>query len=143
MNAILEEHRGTLVISTDPALLNIDVVCDFLRRSYWAADRPRDVIERSLRNSLVFGVYDGARQVGVARLITDFATWAWLEDVFIDEAYRGQGIGKWLIATILSYPDLQGVHHIMLATRDAHGLYRQFGFTPLHAPEFLMERLDD
>ena len=82
MNAILEAHRGTLIISTDPSLLNLDTVCDFLKRSYWANDRPRDAVERSLENSLVFGVYDGARQIGVARVITDFATWAWLEDVF-------------------------------------------------------------
>jgi GNAT superfamily N-acetyltransferase len=142
MNAILEAHRGTLVISTDLGLVDIDTVCDFFRRSYWAKDRSRDVVERSLENSLVFGVYDGTRQIGIARVVTDSATYAWLDDVFIDEAYRGQSIGKWLIATVLSHPGLQGVHRIMLATRDAHGLYRQFGFTPLHAPESLMERLD-
>jgi GNAT superfamily N-acetyltransferase len=142
MNAILEAQRGTLLISTDPALVDLDIVCDFMKRSYWAHDRPRDVIERSLENSLVFGVYEGRRQIGVARVITDFATSAWLDDVFIDEAYRGQGIGKWLIATILSYPGLRGLQRIMLATKDAQGLYHQFGFSPLHAPDFLMERLD-
>ncbi len=142
MNRNLEAHRGSLLISTDPALLDVETVCAFLKRSYWASDRPRQVIEASLESSLVFGVYDGERQVGVARVITDFATSAWLCDVFIDEAYRGQGIGKWLIATILSHPGLQGLHRMMLATKDAQGLYRQFGFTPLHAPEYLMERLD-
>ncbi len=141
MNRNLESHRGLLLISTDPALLDVDTVCDFLKRSYWASDRPRHVIEASLENSLVFGVYDGDRQIGVARVVTDFATSAWLCDVFIDEAYRGQGIGKWLIATILSHPGLQGLHRIMLATRDAQGLYRQFGFTSLQTPESLMERV--
>ncbi len=143
MNRNLEARRGSLLISTDPALLDLETVCNFLKRSYWANDRPRDVIERSLESSLVFGVYDGNRQVGVARVITDYATSAWLCDVFIDEAYRGQGIGKWLIATILSHPGLQGLHRMMLTTKDAQGLYRQFGFTPVQAPEFLMERLDD
>jgi len=142
MNRILEAHRGSLLISTDPALVDIQTICAFLKRSYWANDRPRDVIGKSLENSLVFGVYDGRRQVGMARVVTDFATSAWLCDVFIDEEYRGQGIGKWLIATVLSYPGMQGLHRMMLATRDAQGLYRQFGFTSLHAPEFLMERLE-
>jgi len=142
MNRILEAHRGSLLISTDPALVDIETICAFLKRSYWANDRPRDVIGKSLENSLVFGVYDGRRQVGMARVVTDFATSAWLCDVFIDEEYRGQGIGKWLIATVLSYPGMQGLHRMMLATRDAQGLYRQFGFTSLHAPEFLMERLE-
>ncbi len=142
MNRNLEARRGSLLISTDPALLDVDIVCGFLKRSYWASDRPRQVIEASLENSLVFGVYDGERQVGMARVVTDFATSVWLCDVFIDEAYRGQGIGKWLIATVLSHPGLQGLHRTMLATKDAQGLYRQFGFTSLHAPEFLMERLD-
>lgn len=142
MNAILEARRGSLRISTDPSLLDLDVVCSFLARSYWANDRPRERIETSLQNSLVFGVYEAQRQVGMARVITDFATSAWLCDVFIDEAYRAQGIGKWLIATVLSHPGLQGLHRVMLATEDAQGLYRQFGFTPLHDPDLLMERLD-
>ncbi len=143
MNRILEAQRGSLLISTDPERIDVDKVVEFLKRSYWANDRPRERIEASLQNSLVFGVYDGSKQIGVARVVTDYATSAWLCDVFIDEAYRGQGIGKWLIATILSYPGLQGLHRMMLATKDAQGLYRQFGFTSLHTPEFLMERLGE
>lgn len=141
MDTIFEERRGALLISTDPSRLDIDAVCDFLARSYWAQDRPRERIEESLKNSLVFGVYDGKRQVGLARLVTDYATFAWLCDVFVDEAYRGQGIGKWLVATTLGHPSLAGIRRFMLATRDAHGLYRQFGFVDLNAPERLMERL--
>jgi GNAT superfamily N-acetyltransferase len=141
MDTILERRRGSLLISTDPSRLDLDAICDFLARSYWAQDRPRESTEASLSSSLVFGVYDGKRQVGLARIVTDYATFAWLCDVFVDEAYRGQGIGKWLMATILDHPRLAGIRRILLATRDAHGLYRQFGFVDLNAPERWMERL--
>lgn len=141
MDTLLEERRGSLVISTDPARLDINTVCAFLARSYWANDRPRDVIERSLENSLVFGIYDGDRQVGMARVVTDYATFAWVCDVFVDEAYRGQGIGKWLMATVLDHPELRRVRRLLLSSRDAQGLYRRFGFIDLNAPERWMERL--
>ncbi len=137
----MEERRGSLLVSTDPELLDVTVICDFLARAYWAQDRARDRIEASLHNSLVFGVFDGSRQVGLARVVTDYATFAWLCDVFVDEAYRGQGIGKWLMATVLEHPDLRDIRRFLLATRDAHGLYRQFGFADLNAPERWMERL--
>lgn len=141
MDTILEERRGSLLISTDPSLVDVDAICSFLARSYWAQDRPRDRIEQSLNNSLVFGVYDGKRQIGLARIVTDYATFAWLCDVFVDEAYRSQGIGKWLMATILGHPGLNRIRRILLATRDAHGLYRQFEFVDLASPERWMERL--
>ncbi len=141
MDTVFEERRGSLLISTDPTRLDIDTVCEFLARSYWADDRPRDVIERSLKNSLVFGVYDSDRQVGMARVVTDYATFGWVCDVFIDEAYRGQGIGKWLMATVLDHPELARVRRLLLATRDAQGLYRQYGFIDLNMPERWMERL--
>ena len=141
METFLEERRGTLVISTDPARLNLDTIRGFLARSYWAADRPRDVVERSLENSLVFGIYDGERQVGLARVVTDFSTFGWVGDVFVDEAYRSQGIGKWLMATILEHPGLRQVRRLLLATRDAHALYRQFAFLDLNEPERWMERM--
>ncbi len=140
MNRNLEVRRDSLLISTDPALLDLDVICAFLSRSYWANGRPRQRIEASLQHSLVFGVYDGRRQVGMARIVTDYATFAWLCDVFIDEAYRGKGIGKWLMATIVAHPDLQGLKRMLLVTQDAHGLYRQYGFIPLANPEGWMER---
>lgn len=141
MDILVEEHRGSLVISTDPSRLDLDAICGFLARSYWAADRPRDVIERSLRASLVFGIYEGKRQVGLARVVSDFATFAWVCDVFVDESYRGQGIGKWLMATILAHPELKNVRRQLLVTRDAHGLYRQFGFVELNEPQRWMEHL--
>src|SRR5512141_2219829 len=135
MNRNLETQRGSLVISTDPALLHLDTICGFLARSYWAPARPRERVEASLRNSLVFGVYDSKPQVGLARIVTDYVTFAWLCDVFVDEEYRGKGIGKWLMETILAHPDLHGLKRILLVTADAHGLYSQFGFTPLANPE--------
>ncbi len=139
MNTNLEVRRGSLLISTDPALLDVDTVCEFLSRSYWASERPRQRIERSLQHSLVFGVYDGERQIGVARLVTDYTTFAWLCDVFIDEEYRGRGIGKWLMETILAHPELQDLKRFLLVTADAHGLYSQYGFTPLANPQGWME----
>lgn len=139
MNRNLEARRDSLLISTDRGLLDIDTICDFLARSYWASRRPRGRVEIALRNSLVFGVYDGKRQVGLARVVTDRSTFAWLCDVFLDEAYRGKGIGKWLMETILAHPDLQGLKRILLATDDAQGLYARYGFTPLANPDGWME----
>jgi GNAT superfamily N-acetyltransferase len=140
MRKIFEAKRDNFTISTDSARLDLDVVCDFLSRSYWAKDRPREVIERSLVNSLVFGLYDGEKQIGLARVVTDYATFAWLCDVFIEDTYRGSGLGKWLMESILNQPDLQGLRRWLLATRDAHGLYSQFGWKPLEKPERWMGR---
>jgi GNAT superfamily N-acetyltransferase len=140
MKRILEAHRDSLVISTDPARLDLDAICDFLSRAYWAQGRPRERIELSMQNSLVFGVYEGERQIGLARVVTDYATFAWVCDVFVDDQYRGRGIGKWLMATLVSHPDLQGLRRFLLATHDAHGLYAQFGFVALSTPERWMER---
>ena len=139
MNINLEVRRDSLVISTDAGLLDMDAVCRFLGQSYWANARPRERIEASLKHSLVFGVYDGKRQIGMARIVSDYTTFAWLCDVFVDEAYRGQGIGKWLVSTILAHPDLHGLKRIVLITRDAHSLYSQYGFTPLATPDEWME----
>jgi GNAT superfamily N-acetyltransferase len=141
MNRDLEVRRDSLLISTDPALIDLDAVCGFLSRSYWASARTRARVEESLRNSLVFGVYDGARQIGLARIVTDCATFAWLCDVFVDEGYRGRGIGKWLLETIVAHSGLQGLKRMLLVTRDAHGLYAQYGFTPLAKPDGWMERV--
>lgn len=137
---IFEVKRDTFTISTDPSRLDVDTICEFLARAYWANDRPRDRIERSLANSLVFGLYDGTKQIGLARVVTDYATFAWVCDVFIDEAYRGRDLGKWLMDSVLSHPDLQGLRRWLLATRDAHGLYSQFGFEPLKNPERWMQK---
>lgn len=142
MPSIIEVHRDQFTISTDPARLDIDAIADMLTRAYWAQGRTRDVIARYIQHSLTFGIYDGSRQIGLARVVTDYTTFAWLCDVFIHEDYRGHGLGKWLMETIHSHPDLQGLRRWILATRDAHGLYKQFGWTPLANPERWMEKFN-
>jgi GNAT superfamily N-acetyltransferase len=142
MSQIIETHRDQFTISTDPARLDIDTIVDMLTRAYWAQGRTREVITRYLRHSLTFGVYDGDRQIGLARVVSDYTTFAWLCDVFIHEDYRGHGLGKWLMKTVHSHPDLQGLRRWLLATRDAHGLYEQFGWTPLGNPERWMEKFN-
>jgi GNAT superfamily N-acetyltransferase len=141
MSQLIETHRDGLTISTDPKRLDLEVICDFFTRAYWAKGRPRARTERALANSLVFGVYDGARQVGLARVITDFSIFAYLCDVFIHEEYRGRGVGKWLLETVFSHPDLAGLRRWTLATSDAHGLYRRYGFDGLGDPGTWMERV--
>jgi GNAT superfamily N-acetyltransferase len=113
-----------------------------LRESYWAAGIPRDIVERSLRGSLCFGLYEGESQVGFARCVTDRATYAYLADVFVLPSHRRRGLSKWLMACIAAHPDLQGLRRWGLVTRDAHGLYARFGFGPLENPERHMERVD-
>jgi GNAT superfamily N-acetyltransferase len=140
---VLEVQRNGYVISTDPARLDLDVIHGELNRSYWAAGRPREVVARSLQHSLCFGLYHREAQVGLARVVTDYATFAWLCDVFIQEAHRGRGLGVWLIETVVAHPSLQGLRRFLLATRDAHGLYRKHGFTTLSAPERWMTREED
>ena len=125
-------------VSTDPQRLDVTFIHDFLRASYWAQDIPREVVERSIRNSLCCGAYQGERQVGFGRLVTDRATFAYLADVFVAPAHRGHGVSKQLVRALLEHPDLRGVRRILLATRDAHGLYEQFGFRPLRNPEQFM-----
>jgi GNAT superfamily N-acetyltransferase len=129
-------------ISTDPALLDLDVVHGYLREAYWSPGVARDVVERSIARSLSFGLYapDGA-QAGFARAVTDGATFAWIADVFVLEPHRGRGLGVWLMQTVLAHPDLQGPRRIVLATKDAHGLYERLGFTPLPTPERWMSVL--
>lgn len=142
-SAPFEAQRGAYLISTDPTRLDPEVIHGYLSRSYWAAWRPRAVTERSLRNALCFGLYHNELQVGLARVITDYATFAWLCDVFVLEEHRGQGLGVWLIEMVVSHPDLRGLRRMLLATRDAHGLYRHHGFASLASPEGWMERVVD
>ena len=139
MQKAYEVKREGLVISTDPERLDLDAITDMLTRAYWASGRPRERTERAIRNSLVFGVYDGDRQIGMARVVSDYAIFAYLCDVFILEEYRGRGLGKWLMQAVFSHPDLQGLRRWVLATKDAHGLYRQFGFDGLANPAGWME----
>ena len=129
-------------ISTDSTRLDLAYVHRYLSEEcYWALGRSRNIVEKSIANSLCFGVYTGDRQIGFARVVTDYATFAWLCDVFIDDAYRGQGLGKRLIETVVAHPALQGMRNFILATRDAHELYRGYGgFEALAAPERWMAR---
>ena len=138
----MEWTRDGYTISTDPDHLDRRVVHEFLVGSYWAKGIPREVVDRSIENSMPFGVYEGDDLVGFARVITDKATFAYLSDVFIVDAHRGRGLSKWLMEIILAHPDLQNLRRWSLTTRDAHGLYGQFGFTALAKPERHMEMLD-
>ncbi len=136
-------HRDEYVISTDRARLDLDLIHDYLsNQSYWATGRPKDVVERSIQNSLSFGIYQGEEQAGFARIVTDYATYAWVADVFVLPAHRGRGLSKWLMEVILAHPQLQGFRRWVLSTKDAQGLYKRFGFMPLKRPERWMERFD-
>jgi protein-tyrosine-phosphatase/GNAT superfamily N-acetyltransferase len=139
---VFERRRGEVLVSTDPARLDMDAIYAFLSRVYWSEGIPRETLERAIRNSIPFGVYVEGAQAGFARVITDCATFAYLADVFVLESYRERGLSKLLMEAIMSHPDLQGLRRFSLATRDAHGLYRQFGFESPRMPERLMEIVD-
>lgn len=167
---IVEHRRGEFLISTDPGRLDLDVIHNFLTNCYWARGVPREVVARSIEHALCFGIYDGGdaspclakearpfdraqgkhgaprvgsfKQVGFARVISDFATVAYVGDVFVLESHRGRGLGKWLMECIMKNPGLQNLRRWILTTRDAHGLYAQVGFTPVKSPERYMERHD-
>ena len=136
---VIEHQRGDFAISTDPARLDLDVIHRFLTNCYWAKGIPRDLVAHSIEHSLCFGIYDGKAQVGFARVISDFATIAYLGDVFVLESHRGRGLSQWMMECIVQHPALQGLRRWILLTRDAHGLYSQFGFTPLKSPDRFME----
>jgi GNAT superfamily N-acetyltransferase len=161
-DAIVESRRGEFLVSTDRTRHDLDVIHGFLTNCYWAKGIPREVVGRSIQHSLCFGVYDGSReespclakeerhgapaakqkthvQVGFARVVSDFATVAYLGDVFILESHRGRGLSKWLMECIMRHPALQHLRRWILLTRNAHGLYAQFGFTPVKSPEHYME----
>jgi GNAT superfamily N-acetyltransferase len=135
-------RRDRYTISTDRSKLDIATIHEFLsHRSYWAEGRPLDVVEDAIANSLCFGVYEDEEQAGFARVVTDFATFAWLCDVFVLENHRGRGLGKWLVETITTHPDLSNLRLFVLATRDAHELYHRYGgFESLPSPEHWMRR---
>lgn len=135
-----EWQRDGFTISTDPARLDMEGVYAYVSNSYWAHGIPRDVFDRSVRHALCFGIYEGARQVGFARVVTDFATVAYVGDVFVLEPWRGRGLSRWLMEVISTHPELQGFRRWILLTRDAHGLYEKFGFTPLGSPDRWMEK---
>ncbi|MBX7043028.1 MAG: GNAT family N-acetyltransferase [Ignavibacteria bacterium] len=135
-----EFRKGSYVISTDKRKLNFGVVHGFLAGSYWAKGRSPEVTGSSVKNSVCFGLYHDRRQIGFARVISDKATFAYLADVFIIDEYRGRGLSKWLMKVIFEHPMFRTVKSWMLATRDAHGLYRKFGFKRLSDPGKYMQR---
>ena len=139
-----EWSRGTARISTDRRRVQVDVVHGFLASSYWSPNVARESVERAIAGSLCFGVYETAskpeRQIGFARVVTDYASFAWIGDVFIDESARGRGLATWLMEVIAGHPELQNLRRWLLATRDAHELYAKTGFTPLARPADFMER---
>jgi len=138
---MFHEHRdGDILVTTDPSRLDLETVHGFLAGSYWAEGIPRDLVERSIRNSICFGAFEGPRQVGFARVISDRATFAYVADVFVLPSHRGRGVGKRLMACVTSHPELQNLRLWTLFTRDAHGLYRQYGFAEARYPDRLMER---
>ncbi|MFI5235585.1 MAG: GNAT family N-acetyltransferase [Gemmatimonadales bacterium] len=137
----MEQRQGSYLISTDPTRLDLDVIHGYLTQSYWSPGISREVVQRALAHSLCFGIYhDRDGQVGFGRVVTDQATFGYLADVFVLEAHRGHGLSKTLMEVVMAHPALQGLRRFTLATRDAHGLYAQFGFTPLEKPERHMEK---
>jgi GNAT superfamily N-acetyltransferase len=138
--AIIEHRNAGFLISTNRELLDLEVIRGFLTNSYWAKGISREIVARSIEHSLCFGIYDAkGSQVGFARVISDRATYAYLGDVFVLESHRGRGLSKWLMECIVKHPELQGLRRWTLLTRDAHGLYSQFGFTAVKAPQWYME----
>jgi GNAT superfamily N-acetyltransferase len=137
---VLEKRRDNYLISTHRARLDLNAIHGFLASCYWAKGIPREVVARSIEHSLCFGIYEGGgAQVGFARVVSDFATVAYLGDVFVLESHRGRGLSKWLMQCVMEHPALQNLRRWILLTRDAHGLYSKFGFTPVKAPERYME----
>ncbi len=135
-----EVRQGDYLVSTDPALLDIDRIHAFLTTSYWADGVSRHAVVRSIQNSIPFGLYLDGQQIGFARVITDTVSLAYLADVFVEEPRRGKGLGKLLLEAVIGHPQLQGLRRWLLGTRDAHNLYRQFGFSEPSRPERWMEK---
>lgn len=135
-------QKGDYVITTDPNRLNRAALHRLLSTSYWANTRPREVIDASLEHSLCFSIYHKSEMIGFARVVTDTVVFAYLCDVIIDSAHRGHGLGKWLMESVLAHPDTRFVRRWWLATQDAHGLYRQYGFEGFDDPSRYMQRIN-
>lgn len=135
----MERERDGYLVSTDPARLDVDAIHAFLRRSYWARDLDRERVARSLAGSLCFGLYHDGAQVGLARVVTDRATFAYLCDVYVREEHQHQGLGAWLMTCVLEHEDLQDLRRFLLHTADAHAFYHRFGFEPPTRPGRLLE----
>jgi GNAT superfamily N-acetyltransferase len=141
---MVEYVKEKYVISSDKSKFDIQAIHEFLStQAYWAIDRPLEVVEKAIENSHCFGVFDDGKQVGLARVVTDFATFAWLCDVYIIPEYRGLGLSKWLVECAVNDPEIRSVRRFLLATRDAHELYQKYaGFENLRNPERWMERIN-
>ena len=139
---VYEAREGDTLVSCDRRKLDLKRIHAFLTRSYWSEGVSRELVERSIEHSIPFGVYAGAEQVGFARVISDRASYAYLADVYIEERFRGRGLSKLLMRAVMEHPELQRLRRWILGTRDAHGLYRQFGFTELQRPERWMEKAE-
>ncbi|MEP6677647.1 MAG: GNAT family N-acetyltransferase [Ferruginibacter sp.] len=140
---IYQEIKNDFIISSDKSKLNVDVIHNYLsKESYWAKNIPLTTVQKSIEHSFCFGLYEKEKQIGFARLVTDHATFAYLADVFILASFRGKGLSKWMMEFIIKNPELQNLRRWMLATKDAHGLYAQFGFVPCDKPERLMQLLN-
>lgn len=135
----MEWKQGEFTITDRREDLDVETIHNFLRESYWAWGIPRSIVEKAINHSLCFGLYHNSRQVGFGRAVSDHATFAYLADVFVVPAYRERGLGKWLVSCVLAHPELQGLRRWLLATLDAHGLYKQNGFVALRKPEWFME----
>jgi len=138
---IISYKKDDFIITTDKDKVDINKVCMFLSKTYWAKDRKRDAIEKSIKNSLCISVFHNDTQIGFARVITDYITFAYLCDVYMDENYRGNGIGKTMLEFIVGHPELQGLKRFLLVTKDAHEFYKKIGFNKLDNPERVMEIL--
>ena len=136
---VREFHQSELLISTARERLDVAMIHEFLTASPWAKGISRETVERALQTSFCFGVYEGDRQVGFARVITDFATFAYVCDFFIVESHRGRGLAKWLISSILDCPEIHGLQRTCIVTAEAHGLYRQMGFMSVQRPDAYLE----
>jgi GNAT superfamily N-acetyltransferase len=136
-----EYRREGFLVTTNPSRFDREAIHAFLSRSYWAEHIPREIVDRSIEGSLGFGLFEGVLQIGFARVVTDRATFAYLADVYVLESHRGRGLGRWLIECVTAHPDLQGLRRWSLVTRDAHDVYRAFGFQSLRAPERHMEKV--
>lgn len=143
MYQIVDYKKDDFYITTDPKKTDIDMVCSLLEQSYWANSRKRDVIIKSLENSLCFSLFHKDKQIGLIRVITDCTTFAYLCDVIISEEYRHKGLGIWFLDCVFKYPDLQGLRRWFLATKDAHEFYKKFGFNSLSNPEKFMEKFNE
>jgi GNAT superfamily N-acetyltransferase len=140
---LFEERNRDYFISTNKQLLQPEVIHSYLSQSYWAKNRPMWKVQRSIDNSLCFGIYFGKEQVGFCRVVSDCITIAWIADVFVLEPHRGKGLSKWLMQSVMNHPELKDMRRWVLATKDAHDLYAQHGFTGLVRPERWMEKFDE